>query len=127
MLKRFKASSAQVSRNMKKVRTCDTDPEMAVMKLYSLSLRYRVNYRPREPGIGRSTIDNAFPGHPLAIFIDGCFWHCCPEHGEIPKANRDWWLTKFAENKSRDARITNLLVAGEWKSFASGSMSPRHK
>lgn len=101
---------------MKKVRTRDTGPEIAVRKvLYGQGLRYRVNYRPKEPDIGRSTIDIAFPGHHLAVFIDGCFWHCCPEHGEVPKANRDWWLAKFAENKSRDERITNILVSGGWQ------------
>lgn len=101
---------------MKKVRIRDTGPEMAIRKvLYGQGLRYRVNYRPKEPDIGRSTIDIAFPGCRLAVFIDGCFWHCCPEHGEIPTANRDWWLTKFAENKSRDERITNTLVFGGWK------------
>lgn len=110
-----KASSEQVSRNMKNVRVRDTGPEILVRRrLFALGFRYRVNYRPKVAGIGRSSIDIAFPGKRVAVFIDGCFWHCCPEHGELPKANRKWWESKFAENKERDARVTNILKMAGW-------------
>jgi DNA mismatch endonuclease (patch repair protein) len=109
-------SSEQVSRNMKNVRVRDTGPEMAVRRLlFASGLRYRVSYRPKEPDIGRSSIDIAFPGKRLAIFIDGCFWHGCPEHGEMPKANRLWWKKKFSENKDSDARVTGKLTQGGWR------------
>lgn len=116
MAERPEPSSPLVSRTMKKVRVRDTEPEMAVRRLlFASGLRYRVNYRPKEPDIGRSTIDITFPAHHLAVFIDGCFWHCCAEHGEIPKANRKWWEQKFSENKARDERITRLLETGGWQ------------
>lgn len=115
MPRRPAPSSPQVSRNMAKVRTRDTGPEMAVRRLlYANGLRYRVNYKPKSPKLGRSTIDIAFPGKRLAIFIDGCFWHNCPEHGEIPKANNKWWRNKFAENAARDERVTKILKEGGW-------------
>jgi len=115
MPRRPAPSSPQVSRNMKKVRIKDTGPEMAVRRLlYANGLRYRVNYKPKSPKLGRSTIDIAFPGKRLAIFIDGCFWHNCPEHGEIPKANNKWWRNKFAENAARDERVTKTLKEGGW-------------
>lgn len=110
------ASSERVSRNMKNVRVRDTGPEMAVRRqLFAAGLRYRVNYRPKIPDIARSTIDIAFPGKRVAVFIDGCFWHGCLEHGELPKANREWWESKFAENRERDARITKVLEGGGWR------------
>ena len=97
------------------MRTRDTGPEMAVRRLlYATGLRYRVNYKPTSPKLGRSTIDIAFPGKHLAVFIDGCFWHHCPEHGEIPKANNKWWRNKFAENAARDERVTKTLKEGGW-------------
>lgn len=100
---------------MKKVRVRDTGPEMAIRRLmFAAGMRYRINYRPKEPNIGRSSIDIAFPGKRVAIFIDGCFWHECPEHGELPKANREWWERKFVENRERDARISVQLEKGGW-------------
>jgi len=116
MSRRPAPSSPQVSRNMAKVRTRDTGPEMAVRRLlYAKGFRYRVNYKPKLPSLGRSTVDIAFPGKRLAIFIDGCFWHNCPEHGEIPKANNKWWRNKFAENAARDERVTKILKDDGWR------------
>jgi len=116
MPRRPPPSSPLVSRTMKKVRTRDTGPEMAVRRLlYANGLRYRVNYKPKSPGLGRSTIDIAFPGKRLAVFIDGCFWHNCPEHGEIPKANNKWWQKKLTENSERDKRVTKTLKEGGWR------------
>ena len=115
MSKRPAASSPLVSRNMKKVRVRDTGPEMAIRRLlYRKGYRYRVVYRPSDPKMGRASIDIAFPSKRVAVFIDGCFWHGCPQHGEVPKANNQWWREKFAENKDRDARITELLETCGW-------------
>lgn len=100
---------------MKNVRVRDTGPEMAIRRLmFAAGMRYRVNYRPKELNIGRSSIDIAFPQKRVAIFIDGCFWHGCPLHGELPKENREWWDRKFVENKERDARITEQLEKSGW-------------
>jgi len=116
MPKRPAPSSSLVSRNMKNVRTRDTGPELAVRRLlFANGLRYRVNYKPSSPKLGRSSIDIAFPGKRLAVFIDGCFWHSCPEHGSVPKANNKWWQKKLAENVERDEKVTNTLKEGGWR------------
>ncbi len=100
---------------MKKVRNRDTKEELAVRRLlFAKGLRYRVQYRPKKPNIGRSSIDIAFPGKRLAIFIDGCFWHGCPEHGTVPKANQEWWAKKLAANQKSDDRVTNTLQESGW-------------
>lgn len=100
---------------MRNVRVRDTGPEMVIRRLlFAAGFRYRVNFRPKTPNIGRSSIDIAFPRKRVAIFIDGCFWHGCPEHGEVPKANNEWWENKFAQNRERDARITEKLTASGW-------------
>lgn len=115
MVKRPTASSPLVSRTMKKVRVKDTDEEMAVRRiLFATGLRYRIYYQPKTPNIGRGSIDIAFPKKKLAIFIDGCFWHGCPVHGMVPKANRKWWLKKLAENKGRDSKISRILESDGW-------------
>ncbi|MFK4116473.1 MULTISPECIES: very short patch repair endonuclease [Streptomyces] len=91
----------------------DTAPEVAVRKLLHASgLRYRVNVP--VPGIPRRTIDIAFPRAKVAIFLDGCFWHGCPEHATHPKANADWWRAKLDKNMSRDADTTQHLIGAGW-------------
>ncbi|MCR4317292.1 MAG: very short patch repair endonuclease [Planctomycetes bacterium] len=58
-----------------------------------------------------------FPGPKVAVFVDGCFWHGCPEHATFPKTNQDYWLPKLAENRERDARQTARLQAAGWAIF----------
>jgi DNA mismatch endonuclease (patch repair protein) len=50
----------------------------------------------------------------VAVFIDGCFWHSCPEHGTLPKANRSYWKGKLQENVERDRRIVAELELSGW-------------
>jgi DNA mismatch endonuclease Vsr len=54
--------------------------------------------------------DFYFPQQKLAIFVDGCFWHGCPNHGHQPKTHREYWKTKIALNKTRDIQTKQLLV-----------------
>lgn len=101
---------------MKRVRTKDTAPELALRKLlFAAGLRYRIHYTPRALPLGRSNIDIAFPRRKLAVFIDGCFWHGCPDHGTIPKANKNWWAEKLHSNHARDERVTAMLIAAGWE------------
>lgn len=91
----------------------DTEPELAVRRLlYAAGLRYRLQRR--VPGMARRTIDIAFPGPRIAVFLDGCFWHGCPEHATSPKANAAWWRTKLDKNMARDAETTAHLEAEGW-------------
>lgn len=100
---------------MSRVRSKGTGPEMALRRaLFAQGMRYRVQYRPHEIAIGCSSIDIAIPGIKLAIFVDGCFWHSCPVHGTLPKANREWWAAKLAANSAVDQRGTKQLETGGW-------------
>lgn len=91
-------------------RGCDTGPELAVRRLlHQRGLRYRVNYRC--PELRRRTIDIAFPRAKLACFIDGCYWHGCPDHFVQPKTNVDLWRTKINGNRLRDVDTTTRLTA----------------
>lgn len=97
--------SRQVSR--------DTAPEIAVRKLlHAAGLRYRVNVP--VPGMGRRTIDIVFGSAKVAVFLDGCFWHGCPQHATQPKSNADWWRTKLDKNIARDRETTEHLEAQGW-------------
>ncbi len=62
----------------------------------------------------RARPDIAFPGARVAVFLDGCFWHRCPEHGSAPKANEQYWTPKLARNVERDRRIDGALSAAGW-------------
>jgi DNA mismatch endonuclease (patch repair protein) len=54
-------------------------------------------------------------GRQLVVFLDGCFWHACPDCGHVPKANREWWVAKLAGNTARDRRADAVLRAGGWR------------
>lgn len=91
-----------------------TAPELALRRaLHASGLRYRVGYP--VPGLPRRTIDIAFTGKKLAVFIDGCFWHGCPEHFVPPKNNADWWHNKIQKNIERDAETTDHLEDLGWR------------
>jgi DNA mismatch endonuclease (patch repair protein) len=91
----------------------DTAQELAVRRLLHASgLRYRVNVP--VPGMPRRTIDIVFPKTKVAIFLDGCFWHGCPQHATHPKANAEWWRTKLDKNMARDIETTTHLTDEGW-------------
>ncbi len=86
---------------------------MAVRRiLHAGGLRYRVNVP--VPGMPRRTIDIVFPKAKVAVFLDGCFWHGCPQHATRPKANAEWWRTKLDKNMARDAETTEHLTQEGW-------------
>lgn len=106
-------SSAQVSLRMSKQGRRDTEPEMAVRRLlYAAGLRYRLQRK--VPGMPRRSIDIAFPGARVAVFLDGCFWHGCPEHATSPRSNAEWWRTKLDRNMARDTETTERLRSEGW-------------
>nr|MDE0500877.1 very short patch repair endonuclease [bacterium] len=103
------AKSAQMSR----VRSAHTAPEMVIRReLHRRGLRYRVNMP--LPEIGRIRPDIVFTRAQVAVFVDGCFWHRCPEHGSSPKSNADWWCRKLDTNVERDRKTDNLLAEAGW-------------
>lgn len=102
------------SATMRAVRKTDTKPEVAVRsELYRLGYRFRKEHKVRAAGRKRS-IDIAFPSDGLAVFIDGCFWHQCPEHGTVPKTNRNYWVPKLKRNVARDELVTASLRQSGW-------------
>ncbi len=87
---------------------------MAVRRLlHGAGLRYRVNVP--VPGMPRRTIDVVFPRARIAVFMDGCFWHGCPEHATQPKSNAEWWRQKLDRNMARDVETTERLVEAGWE------------
>ncbi len=99
------------SRIMSHIRGRDTQPELSIRKaLYAHGRRYRKNYR-----IGRKTIDIAFVGPKIAVFVDGCFWHGCPSHGNRPKSNLRYWNAKINANVARDRTTNSELRSEGWK------------
>lgn len=60
------------------------------------------------------TPDVIFEKQRLAIFVDGCFWHGCPECYRRPKSKRRFWDAKVVENRARDRRVTRKLRNGGW-------------
>lgn len=96
-------------------RSRDTKPELEVRRvLHRLGLRYRVAIAP-EPGLRRRA-DIIFTRARVAVFIDGCFWHGCHEHGR-PSFNHnvDYWPAKIATNVARDADTTERLHQAGWR------------
>ena len=69
-------------------------------------------WRRRQPVFGKP--DFVFPKSKLAVFVDGCFWHCCPKHGTNPKSNRAFWNRKLSANKRRDGIVNRSLRQHGW-------------
>lgn len=94
-------------------RSRDTKPELAVRRLlHARGIRYRVNARPL-PSL-RRTADIVFLGKKIAVFIDGCYWHGCPQHYVPSKSNREYWTPKIEANAARDAETTRALSGAGW-------------
>lgn len=98
---------------MSRQRSRDTDPERALRSLlHRRGLRFRLHRRP-VPGLRRQA-DIVFGRAQVAVFVDGCFWHCCPEHATSPKANAAWWTAKLAANVARDRDTDEQLASAGW-------------
>lgn len=100
---------------MKGNRRTDTKPEIAVRSaLHRKGLRFRKDYPIQVEG-GRIRADIVFPRSRLAIFIDGCFWHLCPEHGRLPGGrNAAYWKRKLEGNRRRDRENLVRLERAGW-------------
>jgi DNA mismatch endonuclease, patch repair protein len=110
----YVAPSADRSRNMAAVKRSNTGPEIQLRRaLHAAGFRYRTDYPIR---LGGRLIrpDIAFTRSRVAVFIDGCFWHCCPRHGQIPATNREFWAAKLEANAERDRRQNQLLTDEGW-------------
>lgn len=86
-----------------------------------------IGWRRRQKVLGKP--DFVFRSKRLAVFVDGCFWHCCPKHCSMPANNRVFWVKKLETNKSRDRKITNVLRGKGWKVLRiwEHELSPRNE
>ena len=110
-----KISKEKRSKNMQKIKSFNTKPEIILRKLiFSMGYRYRIHYKklPGKPDI-------VFPGKKKVIFVHGCFWH---QHNAIncrfkhnPKSNKVYWDEKFKKNNERDKRNQLKLKNLGWR------------
>jgi len=110
------ASSAGRSANMRAIRRADTKPEMALRRaLHRMGYRFRKDYRLDLAGGTRVRPDIAFTARKVAVFVDGCFWHACPQHGSKPAVNQGYWTPKLARNVARDRTADSALELAGWQ------------
>jgi DNA mismatch endonuclease (patch repair protein) len=95
-------------------RRADTKPEVLIRSaLHRRGYRFRKGFLLRAGGI-RVRPDVVFTRWKVAVFIDGCFWHRCPDHGTEPKRNANYWGPKLRANVDRDRRVNEVLSAEGW-------------
>jgi DNA mismatch endonuclease, patch repair protein len=107
-------TSAEASAIGRANRRTDTKPERLLRSnLHALGLRFRVDLRIKEEGVAVRP-DIVFTRRRIAVFVDGCFWHRCPQHFHAPKRNLDYWGPKIEANVRRDERVAAALRAAGW-------------
>lgn len=98
---------------MKRVRRRDTGPELRLRsELHRRGLRFRVDVP--VPFLPRHRADVVFGPAKVVVFVDGCFWHGCPVHGEVPRSNSAWWKAKIERVRKRDVRTDDAFRAHGW-------------
>lgn len=108
------ASSVAVRRVMQGNQSEGTKPELAVRSaVHRRGLRYRLHMRPLESL--RCKADMVFRPARVAVFIDGCFWHGCPDHGRVPTDTTGYWAAKLNRNIQRDRRNDRILAQAGWR------------
>ncbi|MFE6845195.1 very short patch repair endonuclease [Streptomyces sp. NPDC057686] len=108
-------TTAVVRRRMSRQKSRNTGVEVALRKLlHGSGLRYRIHRRPVK-GVRREA-DIVFGPARVAVFVDGCFWHGCPEHATWPRNNADFWRKKIEGNRSRDLDTDARLAIAGWLS-----------
>jgi DNA mismatch endonuclease (patch repair protein) len=111
-----KASSEGRSANMRAIRRTDTKPELALRRaLHRLGYRFRKDYRLDLAAGKRVRPDIAFTARRVAVFVDGCFWHACPDHGSKPSVNQGYWAPKLLRNVERDRAADSALELAGWQ------------
>jgi DNA mismatch endonuclease, patch repair protein len=106
-----RAASAWARANRK----LDSLPEVRLRSaLQRRGLRFRKNLLVHVTGLSVRP-DVVFSRAKIAVFVDGCFWHCCPDHGGHPTGNSAYWGAKLERNRSRDALVTEGLESCGWR------------
>src|SRR5215218_234434 len=108
-------SSAAATAVMRANRSSDTGPEVAVRsELHRRGLRFRKRLTIRLGGRRWTRPDVTFTRARVAVFVDGCFWHACPDHGTTPRVNAEYWGPKLARNVARDRDADDRLADLGW-------------
>ena len=101
---------------MRAIRRVDTKPELALRSaLHRAGYRFRKDYRLDLDAGARVRPDIAFTARRVAVFVDGCVWHACPEHGRNPAVNEWYWAPKLRRNMERDRAADAALAAAGWQ------------
>ena len=109
------ASTPAQRRVMQAHRSRDTSPKIALRgELHAYGFRYPVSARPL--GSVKRTADLVLRSARVAVFVDGCFSHRCPDHATHPKTNSDYWMDKLQRNMERDRETDDLLTSAGWLS-----------
>ncbi|WP_113928809.1 very short patch repair endonuclease [Bacillus sp. P14.5] len=100
----------QRTKNMKAIRSQSKLENRVSRELWQKGIRFRKNVKslPGKPDI-------AIKKYKVVIFIDSCFWHVCPSHGNMPKSNQDYWLKKLKRNQERDKEINKYYLENNWE------------
>jgi DNA mismatch endonuclease (patch repair protein) len=99
---------------MRAIRRTDTKPEIALRSaLHRAGYRFRKDLRFDAGGI-KVRPDIVFTRQRVAVFVDGCFWHVCPDHGRQPTTNTSYWGPKLERNQERDRMATAALRSDGW-------------
>jgi DNA mismatch endonuclease (patch repair protein) len=107
-------TSAAASAVMRGNRRRDTRPEVLLRSLlHARGYRFRKDLAITVGG-GRVRPDVVFTRQRVAVFVDGCFWHGCPDHGTSPRANSWYWAAKLRGNQERDRRVDSWLREARW-------------
>jgi DNA mismatch endonuclease (patch repair protein) len=110
------AASEGRSANMRAIKRTGTKPEEALRRaLHRLGYRYRKDHRIDLSGGVRVRPDIVFTARKVAVFVDGCFWHVCPEHGRQPTVNEWYWAPKLRRTMERDRAADIALIAAGWR------------
>lgn len=105
---------SKASAAMRANRRKDTEPEMRLRRaLHAQGLRFRVDLPLQLPG-RRVRPDLVFTKARLIVFVDGCYWHRCPEHGRMPSDPTGYWAAKLQRNVDRDGAVDDALDLAGW-------------
>lgn len=101
------------TRRMARTAQRDNPAERALRsELHRRGMRFRIHRKVLEGT--RRTADIVFPRQRVAVFLDGCYWHGCPEHLTWPKNNAEWWRAKIEANIARDRDTDERLLDAGW-------------
>jgi len=99
----------QRRKNMQAIKSQSKLEDKITREIWKKGIRFRRNVKslPGKPDI-------AIKKYKIVIFIDSCFWHKCPIHGNMPKTNNDFWRKKLNRNCDRDKEITRYYIENNW-------------